>query len=1018
MKLIDNLTQLEPQDSMLAETQVLYWLWDSLGLEVYLLGIFIFGYCMFTKKVEPKTIVDPDNVVIKKMEDQFGSGNYESVVAMWTQVVRMTWPSLRVVLRSFVTMDGDFGQELDLILNKHPPLCSTEILNKCLKDNPKQSLQSLLHIVIAFTAHNVEPGDFCYRRLIKFLSSQNCVATISRMKPTSRTYAGFLRAALKTRKLLTVTELACSMRDAGHVLPGPCIVQIVRLACEVHCPRDVFDLLPSDTEYPADAVASLLDCACKGNDIALVKQVHNRALLEGIPLLYPSYDALIKAYASQGETMALDLFDEMVEQFALSDGSLVSFITMCAESKFVQLAEKVVDYCKERRKPSLAMFSALMKVYSHARLFHKTCDVYESLMEADLEPDTVAFGCLIKAAVECGRLELARKLFRQSGNPDLLNYMSLIRAAGREKNMKKALDLLEELESSAIVVDTTCYNCVLDVCVSCGGWTEAADLFARMKRNGSVDVISYNTWMKGLTFRGEWSKVDEALVEMRARKLSPNSVTFNSLINSAIANGDMQNAWGFLTIMEEQLVPVDAFTCSIMIKGLKHSSQKMDIDHIMALIERSNVVPDEVLVNSLLDACVRLRDAKRLSQAVLQFKVLGVVPSTHAFMTLIKAYGHLRRMDQVWATWEEMTVQRESIPDESAYACLIDACVFNGDLNGAMRMFLEMKQRTPDYRNAYVMSTLIRGFSQRKELNKALAFYDEMRLENVTCNIVAFNTLIDGCTRIGDIDRATRLFKDMTESDQEPDLITYSTMIKGYSVQGDLDRALKLFAVMRQQGIQPDAILFNSILDGCARKHMRTLTEQVLADMEQSGIAPSNFTLSILVKLYGRCEDLNKAIEVVETLPVKYRFELNAQVYTCLMSACIANGKLDKAVEIFAKMKSHCVIDAKAYHTMIMGCLKMQDLDQVVSLIYEALNLNDVPNMPRVALGQELVDNVLFVLGRKPEMRQARDDIADRCSSLDIGLTARINQSARFRNEPFVRRSDRHSERHAWRERN
>eukprot|EP00972_Heterocapsa_arctica_P009043 1332218-Heterocapsa_arctica.AAC.1 len=67
--------------------------------------------------------------------------------------------------------------------------------------------------------------------------------------------------------------------------------------------------------------------------------------------------------------------------------------------------------------------------------------------------------------------------------------------------------------------------------------------------------------------------------------------------------------------------------------------------------------------------------------------------------------------------------------------------------------------------------------------------------------------------------------------------------------------------------------------------------------MEVAGIAPSNFTLSILTKLYGRCGDLEAAFKVVGSYPERYGFKVNAQVYTCLMSACIANGELSRALD-------------------------------------------------------------------------------------------------------------------------
>merc|ERR1719301_84674 len=403
----------------------------------------------------------------------------------------------------------------------------------------------------------------------------------------------------------------------------------------------------------------------------------------------------MKAYASQGDPKAVALFDEVLEKgFDPSEGSAISIVTLCAESKHVQMAERVVDYAKEKGRASLALYSALMKVYACSRLFNKTCDLYESCMVKEkLDLDTVAYGCLIKAAVESGRLELARKLFQQSGNPDLLNYMSLIRAAGREKNARKALDLLKELEQSPIEVDTTCYNCVLDVCVACCENTMALELFERMKVVDRLDVISYNTLLKLLMKQGSWAKVEVVLEEMRGHGLKPSVVTYNSLINAFISSGDMASAWRYLEDMETYGVAMDAYTCSIMMKGLKHSSRKEDMDRILALMDRAKVVPDEVLMNSLLDACVKLRDPRRLNQALDQFKASGVVPSMHAYATLIKAYGHAHRLDQAQKIYREMTTDRKTVPNEEVYGSLIDACVANNDLDAATKLFLEMRKQ-------------------------------------------------------------------------------------------------------------------------------------------------------------------------------------------------------------------------------------------------------------------------------------------------------------------------------------
>merc|ERR1719191_2147296 len=228
--------------------------------------------------------------------------------------------------------------------------------------------------------------------------------------------------------------------------------------------------------------------------------------------------------------------------------------------------------------------------------------------------------------------------------------------------------------------------------------------------------------------------------------------------------------------------------------------------------------------------------------------------------------------------------------------------------------------------------------------------------------------------------RVARLFRDMHQKNINPDIVTYSTIIKGYCVKGDLEPALQLFTLMRKRGIKPDAILFNSILDGCAHRQMRTLTEQVLSDMEEEGIAPSNFTLSILVKLYGRCGDVEEAFDVVETYPKKYGFELNAQVYTCLMSACISNKQLSRALQVLEQMKmAKCTPDGKTYQTLLNGCLKHDDLEHAIKIVDDVLRPSASDGLGvRALLNQETIDTLIFTIQRRGRMADLGEPFVER----------------------------------------
>jgi pentatricopeptide repeat protein len=268
------------------------------------------------------------------------------------------------------------------------------------------------------------------------------------------------------------------------------------------------------------------------------------------------------------------------------------------------------------------------------------------------------------------------------------------------------------------------------------------------------------------------------------------------------------------------------------------------------------------------------------------------------------------------------------------------------------------------------------------------------------CSLVTYNTLIDAYARQGDMAKVQKMFKDMCEKGVDPDLITYSTVIKGYCVQGDLEQALQIFTLMRKRGITPDGILFNSLLDGCARKQMRTLTEQVLADMEEAKVAPSNFTLSILIKLYGRIGDVEQAFEVVETYPKKYGFDLNATVYTCLMSTCISNDNLDRALEVFENMQNakKCTADAKTYSTLINGCLRKGRLEKAVGLVDYAMGTDAAAPPPtagpRAALERETVESVLFLINRQQRSEELGAPLLQRLKKTGFEVSTRASSAA------------------------
>ena len=182
----------------------------------------------------------------------------------------------------------------------------------------------------------------------------------------------------------------------------------------------------------------------------------------------------------QQDSQAVDLFDEMLKNHRPTDSTLVGiFVVVCADARFLRLAERVATAAREAGLMSLPLYSAWMRVYAYCGLFDKACDLYDMLIEDGLEPDATMYGCLMKFAVDCGRSDLSTALFKKAPVVDIQNYMSLIRACGRTQNVTRAVQILRDIQESEVDIDVAAYNCVLDVCVVSGDTAHRAYVVSR-----------------------------------------------------------------------------------------------------------------------------------------------------------------------------------------------------------------------------------------------------------------------------------------------------------------------------------------------------------------------------------------------------------------------------------------------------------------------------------------------------------------------------------------------------------
>jgi pentatricopeptide repeat protein len=522
----------------------------------------------------------------------------------------------------------------------------------------------------------------------------------------------------------------------------------------------------------------------------------------------------------------------------------------------------------------------------------------------------------------------------------------LIRDFGKEGKLQDAIDAFASIKLGCSTMTTLPYNSILDACVQCSDMQKAAKYFADAKELELVDVVSYNTMIKGLLTSGGMEPVKGLLAEMAQQGMKPTHVTFHSILHAAVRGGDRDAAWSWLSELQRAELKPTSVTCSILLKLVTKPSHGADMSRVMSLIKEGEMKMDEVLLTSIVDVCLKTQRLDLLAERLRDCKDKSVFNrlSAPTYGAMIKAYGQAQNVGEVWNLWNGM-IRSDVQPTVITLGCMVDALVMNGGVDSAWELVNELWEQESQkvLLNTVIYSTILKGFAMNRLLGKAFAVYDTMQARGVVGNTITYNTMLNALVRCGDIRRLPQLLEDMRSASPqvEPDMITYSTIMKGYCSSGDLDKGLELLRDMVASGqYAPDEVMYNSLLEGCAKEQRLEDALTLLNKMQAAGVAQSNYTLSIMIKLLGRAKHLSKAFDMLQEAKRK-GVRPNIQVWTCLMQACFHNRQLKKALAVHDEcVDDGCLLDEKAYTSLARGCMQAGAVETAVEVVRCASGLS------------------------------------------------------------------------------
>lgn len=361
----------------------------------------------------------------------------------------------------------------------------------------------------------------------------------------------------------------------------------------------------------------------------------------------------------------ISLVDKFIEQQREDVDEIVfnSLLNVLGQTgdmqKLQQTLNKMNDYGVA---PSAVTFGTVVKAYGRARDTESVIKVWNQMRSRCLGINPVTCGCVLDACVKCNSLDKAMAIFQemrmQGMHKNTVLYATLIKGLAKVRDLQGAMNLYHEMRMEGVPCNLVTFNSLMDVCVRCGDLQTAAYFLQDMMGMGiDPDLITFSTLIKGYSHIGEVHKALALSKELKARGLKCDEIMYNSLIDGCAKARKVSEGLAVFEEMLQSRVQPSNITFSILVKlhfevgqiaeafrlvedMPKHRCMPGRIVYtvllrcscqtgrpalaqaaqlLIDLSRKNSKLPDQVMVSSLLSACVQHSDFDSIGRLVREF---------------------------------------------------------------------------------------------------------------------------------------------------------------------------------------------------------------------------------------------------------------------------------------------------------------------------------------------------------------------------------------------------------------
>jgi pentatricopeptide repeat protein len=343
-----------------------------------------------------------------------------------------------------------------------------------------------------------------------------------------------------------------------------------------------------------------------------------------------------------------------------------SLLVACTNGKLrariLRLADKVMDLsaAESAAHGYGLIFHVLRKsrVVQRRELDSLIATILSTMRDQDVSVNEHGLNHLLNLYISYGDVAKACDLFdllregegRWRTQPNVITYTTLIRGlAGRadanvRPNLPRALAYFDQMLRDGLQPDRMAFTALLHVCAEADDLPRALQVWGNMKRAGvAPDTFTFNSLIHACHRALDLNLALKFMGDMQSPKwgqLTPDDVTYSSLIDLCCWVNDFVRAHELLNEMKERGIAPTVYTFSSLISGYAVAGDVERCYDVLVQMDQERVRPNHVTLVSLVNACLNAGDFRKAVETLGNMKrQYNLAPNRHTLHLLISKAG-------------------------------------------------------------------------------------------------------------------------------------------------------------------------------------------------------------------------------------------------------------------------------------------------------------------------------------------------------------------------------------------